>query len=264
MKKTLTLLFALSLATSASAEDAFSLTTGLDYSSGKYGNATATDMLYIPVTAKYAKDEWTLKLTVPYISVSGPGGVIRGMGRTDMMASASSGGGMGGGGSGGTATNTHSGLGDVIASAGHTMYSTTNLELDLVGNIKFGTANANLGLGTGKNDYSMQLDSFYTISDSMLFTTLGYKKFGVPAGTSLNNIFYGSIGSSTTLDNDTTAGISMDMAQRTSTLGANQVSASVFASEKFASGFKVMANIAKGFADGSPDFEMSLMVSKMY
>ena len=41
----------------ASAADAgdFSFTTGLDYSSGKYGGTESTDILYIPFIGKYAE-----------------------------------------------------------------------------------------------------------------------------------------------------------------------------------------------------------------
>lgn len=264
------LLTGLLLSASASADSTFSLTSGLDYSSGKYGNATATDILYVPVTGKYVSDGWTLKLTVPYIRVTGPGGVTPGMGRIGMMSSGSSGGGMGGGMSGGTSSsssatrNSNSGLGDVVASAGHEIYSTTQLEFDLVGNVKFGTADANLGLGTGRDDYSMQLDGYYTFDESTLFGTLGYKKLGSPPGISLNNVLYGTIGSSRSLSDNSTVGASLDMAQRASTLGANQLEASLYVSEKFDSGIKITANVLKGFSDGSPDIGGSLMVSKIW
>lgn len=88
------LLPALALATIASpvlADDGFSLTTGFDYTTGKYGNATSTDILYIPVTGQYQSGDMTLTLTVPYISVTGPGGVIRGFGRVSSAPTATAG-----------------------------------------------------------------------------------------------------------------------------------------------------------------------------
>src|SRR6266436_7323305 len=60
--------------------DGFSLTTGVDYSTGKYGGTASTDILYVPLTAAYEMDKWLFKLTVPYIMVTGPGDVVRDIG----------------------------------------------------------------------------------------------------------------------------------------------------------------------------------------
>ena len=267
------LFLGLVLSNTACADDFFSLSSGLDYSSGKYGNASATEIWYIPVTGKYVTDDWMLKLTVPYISISGPGGVVQGMGRTGMMSASSSGGSMGGAmGMGGSSMssgssasiNSNSGLGDVVASVGHKIYATTALECDLVGNVKFGTASASSGLGTGQNDYSMQLDGYYRFTDSMLLTTMGYKKYGSQAGVVLNDIWYGQLGVAMSLRDSTSAGILMNMAQRASTQAADQLDATIYISEKLDDGFKITVNLLKGFADGSPDFGGSVMLSKIY
>ena len=62
------------------ADDKYSLITGFAYSSGKYGNAGSTNILYILATGKFEFDDLTVKLTVPYISITGPRGVAQGMG----------------------------------------------------------------------------------------------------------------------------------------------------------------------------------------
>lgn len=274
MKMLRNLFVGIMLLSTAHADDFFSLSSGLDYSSGKYGNARSTEIWYLPVTGKYVMDDWLLKLTVPYISISGPGGVVQGMGRTGMMSASSPGGGMagamgmGGGstpsGSSTTSSTSNSGLGDVVASIGHKIYSNAMFECDLVGNIKFGTADANLGLGTGQNDYSMQLDAYYNLSESMLFSTIGYKKFNSQSGVILNDILYGQLGFGTSLSDSTLTGVSMNLAQRASTLGADQFDASVYVSKKLDANFKVTINLLKGFADGSPDFGGSVIISKIY
>src|SRR5271169_2766734 len=80
----------------------FSLETGMDYNTGKYGGTQSTDILYIPVTGKYQGQSWTLKLTVPYLRITGPGNVI------DVIN------GVAPPGSFTTAPVTRSGLGDVV------------------------------------------------------------------------------------------------------------------------------------------------------
>ncbi len=145
MQKLLTAIILLAISFPARADDDFSLATGFDFSSGKYGAKLATDILYIPVTAKYEWDDGFVKLTVPYIVVTGPGGVVRGVGLLHPTRLR-------------TTRTTAAGLGDVTASAGRTVYSGDALSLDLVGNVKFGTADEKKGLGTGQNDYSGEVD----------------------------------------------------------------------------------------------------------
>ena len=42
-------------------EGRLSVSTGFDYSSGKYGTSSSTDILYIPVSAKYETDSARFK-----------------------------------------------------------------------------------------------------------------------------------------------------------------------------------------------------------
>ena len=130
----------------------FSLTTGVDYSTGKYGGTSSTDILYVPLTGAYEMDKWLFKLTVPYISVTGPGNVVRGIGIIKNKAPGP--------------RKTQSGLGDVVAGVTRNLIDVTSSGtlIDLTGKIKFGTADAGKGLGTGENDYAAQVDLTQTVS----------------------------------------------------------------------------------------------------
>lgn len=249
MQKLLATLVILSVSLSAFAEDTFSIATGFDYSSGKYGNATSTDILYIPVTGKYEADKLTLKLTIPYISVTSNGGVVRGIGRIKTS---------------GTIKTTNSGLGDVSASADYNVYSGDVLDLDMVGKIKFGTADAKSGLGTGQNDYAAQLDGYYSIDTTSIFATVGYKVYGAPAGVSLSSAPYGTLGASQKLGDKTSAGVMLDVAKSPGTSGAEQREATVYISQKITSNIKLQANVLKGFANGSPDFGGGVMITAYF
>jgi len=248
MQKFLVTLAISAISTAAMAEDQFSLGTGFDYSTGKYGARLATDILYIPVTAKYESDDWTLKLTVPYISITGPGGVIRGLGLVRP-------------GNVRTIRTTNSGLGDVTASAGRTVFSADALALDLVGNIKFGTADAKQGLGTGKNDYSAQVDGYYSLHRATLFATAGYKVYGAPAGIVMNNAPYGTIGASQKMSDEASTGIMLDVAKSPTPASGDQREVTVYVSEKTSASTKVQVNFLKGFASGSPNFGFGAMIT---
>jgi hypothetical protein len=261
MKKLITVLAVLAVSAPALADDQFSLTTGLDYSTGKYGNATSTNMLYVPVIGQYEADKLTLKLTVPYVSVSGPGGVIQGMGRVASPAATAGGTPTFGRTAGGTATTTNAGLGDVIASAGYTAYTADALSLDVVGKVKFGTADANKGLGTGKNDYSAQLDGYYTQDKSTLFATAGYKIVGAPTGVAVNNVLYGMLGANQKLSQVTNVGMMISFVQSAFATGSNQRDVTVYASQKLTKSLKLQANLLKGFSSGSPDYGGGVMIT---
>lgn len=246
LMKTTALALLLASAT-ASAETTSSLSTGFDYSSGKYGSATSTEVLYIPVIGKIQYDKLFLKLTVPYIRVTSAGGVVRGMGMLKVPTSAK--------------TSTQSGLGDVIASAGYSILETDNLLLDLVGNVKFGTADYNKNLGTGENDYSAQLDAYYQANKTTFFATAGYKVVGAPVGIEVNNIAYGTLGISQKTGDKTSTGLMFDAAQSSSVLSPGTRELTVFVANRISNTLKIQANLMKGFSDGSPDYGGGVMVT---
>ncbi len=262
MKRLLPILLVLAVSPAALADDQFSLAAGFDYSTGKYGNAVSTDILYVPVVGRYESDRLTLKLTVPYISVSGPGGVIQGFGKI-ASPTGTMGPGMprfGRSATGGTTTN--SGLGDIVASAGYNVYSADALLLDVVGKIKFGTADADKGLGTGENDYSAQVDGYYTLHQkTTLFATAGYKVVGAPTGITVNNVPYGVLGASQKLDDDTDAGVMLSAAKSVTATAGNQQDVTVYASKKLTQTLKLQANVLKGISNGSPDYGAGAMIT---
>ncbi len=247
MFKKILLLTPLLIASSAWAEDTMSFTTGLDYSTGKYGGTSSTNIMYVPVTGKYQTDNYFLKLTVPYISVSSTGEVVRGMGKIKTTTS--------------TKVVTQSGLGDVIAAAGYTVFEGDQLMLDLVGNIKFGTADETKNIGTGENDYSAQLDGYYELDTSTLFATAGYKVVGAPVGITVNNIAYGSLGFSKTTGDTTSAGLMLDAAQASSSTSSGTRELALFVSNRLSDSLKIQASLLKGFSSSSPDFGASVMIT---
>lgn len=236
----------------ACAEAITSLSTGFDNSSGNYGGTTPTKVLYIPFTGQYLTDNLTLKLTVPYIKVSSTGTstVVRGVGRFKPPITTTT-----------TKTTTQSGLGDVVGSAGYTILESDYLNLDLVGNVKFGTADANKNLSTGENDYSTQLDGYYSIYRTTLFATAGYKKIGAPAGVTVNNIAFGTLGLSQKTGDASSIGIMFDTAQSNSALNPGTSELTVFASTKISNTSKIQLSLMKGFSDSSPQYGLGLMLS---
>lgn len=254
----------------AHAADGAGFSTGIEYSSGKYGNSQSTDITYIPFTLTQSSGRAAFSLTLAYISITGPGGVIQGYGRIASGSSAMGmGGGMGGGmhfgmsGQGNTqVTTTNSGMGDVITSAAYRLYASDAMSLDATGKIKFGTANASKGLGTGKNDYAAQFDGYFRLDDTnTLMATAGYKIVGKPEGVATNNVSYGGLGLDHALDDDTRIGALYNAAQSAFATGAALRDVSVYVSQQVSNGAVLQFVLLKGLADGSPDAGGKLLLS---
>jgi hypothetical protein len=226
----------------AEADGKFSLETGMDYNTGKYGGSQSTDIFYVPFTGKYQGKEWTLKVTVPYLRITGPSSVVNGVGQTVTYANAP--------------RTSRSGLGDVVVAATHNIYNggAKGIVVNLTGKVKFGTANSNKGLGTGKNDYALESSIYQAFGDLTAFGTLGYKVYGSPATYQLRNIFFGSFGGSYKYDQATNAGAMLILGQKVTALGSPRTEALLFVNRKLEKNWKMQGYVLKGFTNSVPSW----------
>lgn len=230
--------------------DNFSLAAGFDYSTGKYGSADTTDILSIPVVGMYSTGLWAFKLTVPYVRISGVGGVLPGGRRMKSPTVTIN-----------TKSTTQSGLGDVTAAASYNLYagSENGFRVDLTGKVKFGTADT--ALGTGQNDYAAQADVYQRFDRFTAMGALGYEVLGSPAGVSMNNVAYGILGGYYQVTDQTGGGAEMKMSQKPSAIDAEQRELTVYVSHNTDEGLNIRGYVLKGFADGSPDSGFGVLVS---
>ncbi len=239
--------------------DQLSLTAGADYSSGKYGTNTNTDIWSVPVTAAYQTDRWTFKLTVPYINISGASNVIPGVGKVKNGNPRGRGHGKGGlppvpGTT--TSSGSASGLGDVTASVGYELFTSADrtFGLDLTGKVKFGTADEDKGLGTGKNDYGLSLDTYKVVGDWTAFGGVGWMKYSSSQYIQLRNAFNANVGAEYKLSSNDGIGAYYYYRERIATGGASQSELTGYWNHKFSSNLRLQAYAMGGFSDGSPDY----------
>ncbi|MEO5829100.1 MAG: transporter [Rhodanobacter sp.] len=236
----------------------FSLASGADYSSGKYGTDTTTDIWSVPVTAAYQTDRWTFKLTVPYINISGAGNVIPGVGK--VKNGNPNGRGHGNGGitpaPGTTSSGSASGLGDITASVGYELFGSADhtFGLDLTGKVKFGTADENKGLGTGKNDYGLSLDTYKVSGNWTAFGGVGWMKYGSSQYIQLKNGFNATIGGAYKLSANDSIGAYYYYRERIADNGGAQSELTGYWNHKFNDSLRVQAYALAGLANGSPDY----------
>lgn len=241
------LLIAAGCSTAVMAQSQTSVSVGLDYSEGKYGDTQKSSTWSMPVAVKHETGPVTLKLTIPYIRSSGTAAA--------------------GGDRFVTTKQTQYGWGDITASAFYSAYynEAARFGLDLGVKAKFATADRSKTLlTTGENDYSLQADVFKGFDAITLFGTLGWTKKGDPSGTDFRNPWYTSLGFSHKLSDKNSWGASYDFRQKVTSRGDPISEATVFAIHKFTKQLKVQGYAVAGFSDASPDWGAGAIVTYAY
>ncbi len=240
----------------ACAQSGFSLSPAFEYTRGGFGAAVDTEIWYYAVTGKYESGPLILRLTLPHIKITGPGNVIGGAGERIQLGAAAA-----------TTRRSASGMGDVVASASYNVYQNRAAGelIDLTAKIKFGTADEDKGLGTGKNDYSIQADFTKSFGQFSTFGTLGWKKLGDPtiAGVPVDfrNPWYAVLGGAYKFTRATTGGIDYYYRQRVIGGGSRVSELRPFVSHSLTKTTRLQGYALTGFTDGSPDWGVGVVLS---
>ena len=252
------------VAQSAFADDAGHVTAsaGFDYTTGNYGTPYGTDIWDVPFSAGYEADRWSVKLTVPWVSISGASNVIPGVGRVLNINPHARGHGLGlGVGVGGSTPSTvtegsASGLGDIVAQATYGLVrdDTAQFGLDLTGKVKFGTASADKGLGTGQNDYGVNLDAYKGFGAWTLYGGAGFMKYGSSQYIVLHNGWNANLGTGYKLDDANDIGGYFYFREKISDSGYAQRELTGYWNHRVGSAWRLQAYVLGGFSDGSPDW----------
>jgi hypothetical protein len=232
------------------------LSAGYEYTSGKYGTTSSTDIVTVPVSALYRAGPWALKLTVPYIQATGDGSVLASGGGRGRRATSTT--------TATTTRTTNSGLGDVVALLAYNVYAAEEVDagIDLAGRIKFGTASKTLG--TGKNDYAAQLYVYRAIGDFMHSLIYGYEVLGSSAEVPLDSVHYGVVAGDYRFSELTNGGLEYRYSQQASATAAEQREAVLYVNREIGKDVWLRAYLLKGYAAGSPDSGYGLSISSVY
>jgi hypothetical protein len=188
--------------------------------------------LYVPFTFRAGFDRIGFRLTVPWLSVTGPEDtIITGPGAEPLPGSG--------------ATVTESGLGDVVGAL--TFY-------DL-------TADETRGLGTGENDYTLQLDAYRFFDKFSLQGTAGYRLRGDPPGVALNDVLLASVGAAYMASDNALVGMYFDY-RESAISGTDDIQElSGFASFRLGSAWRMEVYAFTGLTDSSTDFGGGILFS---
>jgi hypothetical protein len=236
----------------------FTASTDLDYSSGKYGQTIRTEVYTYDVSGEYVYKDWTGKIVAPlYEKIIGPGGVLPKIGRVGKVRRVV----------GFTQTKrTNDGFGDVDCTLTYDAYhnDSNGWDISATGEVKFGTASAAKGLGTGRADYSPSVDISRTMGKFTPWASFGYRYVGKPAGFELRDYWYGSVGVTYDVDDNDSVTAAFDSSERTS-LGSNvDNDASIEVSRQLDKSWNVGLTIVGGLSTAAPDIELTGSASYKY
>lgn len=265
-----TLLAQLSLVSFVYANNSnMNISTGYFYTTGKYNQSATTSIQYIPVTAQYYKNNWELGVTIPYIRVTGNGSVIPGDGgsmlvhRSGTMSGSNTMSMNNNSTTPGINSTTNAGLGDVLARMAYVISNKKNSYYALEANVKLGTADVNKSLGTGQNDYALQLNTKLGKTKNS-YLNLGYKVIGNSSSSNYNNVMYGTVGIQFNLETQQTVGISYDYQQAVIDGIADFQQVNIYLNWLQHHGILVALTASAGLSTSSPDVGAGLMVSRQY
>jgi Putative MetA-pathway of phenol degradation len=151
-----------------------------------------------------------------------------------------------------SSSDTESGLGDVIAAATYNFYDnkTSGVSLDVTGKVKFATASESKGLGSGKNDYALQLDANKNIQKWAFYAAVGRKWLGDPDGGRLKNVWYGTLGSDYKVTESGKLGVTLD-ATTSSSDGPRPLETSAYFTQRFTKASKLNVYVSRGLSDAN-------------
>jgi hypothetical protein len=249
--KRLTLLAAVLVSQAALADGNFTVKTGFDYTTGKYGTNTTTEITAIPFIGTYETGNWTFKASVPYVRITGSDNVIAGVGAVSPTT---------------TRVRTDSGLGDLTTAATYSFMvdPKSQFGVDITGKVKWGTASADRGLGTGENDFWILVDPYAKFGNVTYFGGIGYGMLGDSDTLKLKDVVSANAGLSYKLDQQASVGAMLDYRSRSTDTGFAQREITGFYMRKLGGGYKMQAYATKGFADGSPDWGAGLNIAYSY
>jgi len=213
------------------------VSSGFDYSTGRYGGTADTTTLSVPLNLRVQVDHVRIEGSLSYVEVTGPGtytgGVVVG---------------------GSTAMSTRSGVGDATAGAAWLVRADDAAfpAIELAGSVKIQTASDDLG--TGKFDYSAFANFYHVLSpEFMLFGSAGYQWLSDFGTVELEDGVMASAGLNYKPVPALSIGVAGAYRQEYFDGLGEQVTASPYVVWSFNQNWRVSAYGLVGFTDASPD-----------
>jgi hypothetical protein len=158
-----------------------SVSLGADYLEDTSVPDQGLTQMTIPLVITRENEDYAFEITLPYLQRTAPSGKLaighHQESRNDSDTTVAQ-------------RVTNKGLGDISTSLQRTLLNEKSaiLSLCLKGEIKLGTADATQGLGSGMNDYFVEMKAKKTLDDFTGGASIGYAKLGSPGQIEINGI----------------------------------------------------------------------------
>jgi hypothetical protein len=231
-----------------------SLSSGIDYSTGKYGEPQSTDILVGLTSVAVIADDFQFFASLPYLTITGPAYLVVGAGGVPVVVNPKL----------GASSVNRSGWGDPSLSATYTFPSDhlDDFNIAITGRTKIAAADSAKGLSTGATDFAFSVDVSRQFDVWSPFVTFGYRIPGNPAFYAFNDAPSFSVGTSVLLDDRLVviASYDFDGSISSSIADAQQIFGSV--SWLFNDDWTFTAYAEAGLSSGAPRVGTGLMISR--
>lgn len=227
------------LASPAMAEDYVQFGTGVDYSSGDYGDTDNTKILAVPFSVKVNKGNFFVRASLPYLHIKGPGSVVAG-----------DGGAVPGGTPGAVTSN--DGIGDLSLSAGYSLPVSDSTYFDLIGRVKVPTASESKRLGTGTTDWTAEAALTHQYGPLAVSVRGGRRFNGSSTNFPLQDVWLAGAGAYYQVG-ELTLGLDYDWREASLPTASDRSELTASATYKLTSQLRLQGYGYTGFTNGSPD-----------
>ena len=235
------------------ASNRLSIGTAVDFSSGYYGAEAKTEMIATIVQAKYNTDDFSIRLDLPYLTISGPSNVTTSSSSTVIPTTS-------------TKYRESEGIGDAVLGVVYNTFYNPEFAfaIDVGFKLKMPTASHHAGLGTGEPDETLQIYTYKSLDDFTLMLGAGYKFVGEPTNTHYRNTASVSSGIIYQLSNQSSIGTMVDFRQSVFSKLNNQTEVTLYGSHKFLSSWQTQLYLYKGLTNTSPSFGVGGVLSYQF
>ncbi len=256
------------LSGAAIAQGQYAFTAGGEFSSGDYGTGETSEIWSFPIGLQYLGDRVYWSVSVPFLVVSAPTdfvvlrGGLGGLGGSDLAGEGIhdlTGDGLGPKSERGTTTRTVSGVGDVNVGVGLSLVEEGNRRpwMGAKAMVKIATADADKNLGTGVNDYALQLEA----AKGWLSGRLGYRWMGDTPTIDFQNVAYGALAVTHIGGSGGDIGLELFGEQAIVAGSEERRELTLFGSYPLGGEVRIHGHAFKGLTDASADFGVGITLS---
>jgi hypothetical protein len=269
--------------TASAADTRVQASSGVQYSDGKYGETTSTSAIVVPFSVRASFGSWSIRASVPFVTVDGPADVSEiiddSSGRGSSSGSGSSGsgsgsgsgssgsgsGGSGSGGSGGdddigSAARSVSGIGDASIALTYTLdaIGDSPAYVDFTGRVRLPTGDEDKGLGVGATDYVALTELGWDGDAGGMFVSAGRRFLGNVDDFERVDGWQASAGGWVNISDSAVIGAYYDWRNSSVRDGEDPSSVEAYVSWRLNEAWKIELNGGIGLSDASADYSAGL------